>query len=63
MRLGLTRTKRCLYVSFQQPYRRRFIDLGIAGYSFFDSTEVELLGRRKKSPYSGIGKVIQLAEY
>jgi len=38
-------------------------EVPLPGYSFFDSTEVELLGRRKKSPYSGIGKVIQLAEY
>ncbi|KAF8650062.1 hypothetical protein AX16_005426 [Volvariella volvacea WC 439] len=34
------------------------------GYSFFDSGEVELVGRRKKSsPYSSVGKVLQIAEY
>jgi carnitine O-acetyltransferase len=33
------------------------------GYSFFDSGEVALLGRKKKSPFSNIGKVIPLAEY
>ncbi|KIL68457.1 hypothetical protein M378DRAFT_71453 [Amanita muscaria Koide BX008] len=38
-------------------------EVSLPGYSFFDSAEVELLGRRKKSPYSGVGKVIQLAEY
>jgi hypothetical protein len=26
-----------------------------AGYSFFDSGEVELLGRRKKTPYADVG--------
>ncbi|KAF8734289.1 hypothetical protein AX14_003458 [Amanita brunnescens Koide BX004] len=38
-------------------------EVPLPGYSFFDSTEVELLGRRKKSSYSDVGKVIQLAEY
>ncbi|TFK32615.1 acyltransferase ChoActase/COT/CPT [Crucibulum laeve] len=38
-------------------------EIPMPGYSFFDSGEVELLGRRKKSPYSDIGKVIPLAEY
>lgn len=33
------------------------------GYGFFDSGEVEKLGRKKKSPFSDIGKVIPLAEY
>ncbi|KAG2021252.1 carnitine acetyl transferase [Coprinopsis cinerea AmutBmut pab1-1] len=33
------------------------------GYSFFDSGSVELLGRKKKSPFCDIGKVIPLAEY
>ena len=28
----------------------------LAGYSFFDSGEVALLGRKKTSPFSGIGK-------
>lgn len=27
----------------------------IAGYSFFDSGDVELLGRRKRSPYADVG--------
>ncbi|KAK7692110.1 hypothetical protein QCA50_003729 [Cerrena zonata] len=36
----------------------------LAGYSFFDSGEVELLGRRRKAPaYYNTGKVIPLAEY
>ncbi|KAF8959704.1 acyltransferase ChoActase/COT/CPT [Flammula alnicola] len=36
----------------------------LPGYSFFDSGEVALLGRKKpKSPFSNIGKVIPLAEY
>ncbi|KAK2460704.1 hypothetical protein APHAL10511_007174 [Amanita phalloides] len=38
-------------------------EVQLPGYSFFDSTEVELVGRRKQSGYSGVGKVIQLAEY
>jgi len=33
------------------------------GYSFFDSGDIELLGHRKKSPYSNVGKTLQLAEY
>jgi carnitine O-acetyltransferase len=33
------------------------------GYSFFDSGDIELLGRRKKAPYSNVGKTLQLAEY
>ena len=28
----------------------------LAGYSFFDSGDVALLGRKKTSPFSGIGK-------
>ncbi|KII91956.1 hypothetical protein PLICRDRAFT_38814 [Plicaturopsis crispa FD-325 SS-3] len=35
----------------------------MAGYSFFDSGDVELLGGRRKSAYSNIGKVLQLADY
>lgn len=27
-----------------------------AGYSFFDSGDIELLGHRKKSPYANIGE-------
>ncbi|EKM83245.1 hypothetical protein AGABI1DRAFT_111693 [Agaricus bisporus var. burnettii JB137-S8] len=37
--------------------------VAMPGYSFFDSGEVELLGRRKKTPYSDVGKVIPLVEY
>ncbi|KAF4614747.1 hypothetical protein D9613_003408 [Agrocybe pediades] len=37
--------------------------VAMPGYSFFDSGEVALLGRKKKSPFSDIGKVIPLAEY
>jgi carnitine O-acetyltransferase len=29
-----------------------------AGYSFFDSGEVALLGRRKKSPFSDVGRLM-----
>ncbi|CAL1705975.1 unnamed protein product [Somion occarium] len=36
----------------------------LPGYSFFDSGDVELLGRRRKAPsYYNTGKVIPLAEY
>ena len=28
-----------------------------AGYSFFDSGDVELLGQRKRSPYSNVGEL------
>ncbi|KAF8801872.1 acyltransferase ChoActase/COT/CPT [Phlegmacium glaucopus] len=38
-------------------------EVAMPGYSFFDSGEVALLGRKKTSPFSGIGKVIPLAEY
>lgn len=39
-------------------------EMPMFGYSFFDSGEVELLGRRrKKSPYADVGKVIPLVEY
>ncbi|TEB24687.1 hypothetical protein FA13DRAFT_1756796 [Coprinellus micaceus] len=37
--------------------------VSMPGYGFFDSGEVEKLGRKKKSPFSDIGKVIPLAEY
>ncbi|THG95433.1 hypothetical protein EW026_g6219, partial [Hermanssonia centrifuga] len=34
------------------------------GYSFFDSGDVEVLGRRKRAPaYYNTGKVIPMAEY
>lgn len=33
------------------------------GYSFFDSGDIDLLGRRKRSPYANIGKVLPLSEY
>ncbi|TFK24664.1 carnitine acetyl transferase [Coprinopsis marcescibilis] len=38
-------------------------EVAMPGYSFFDSGSVELLGRKKKSPWSDIGKVIPLVEY
>ncbi|CAA7260966.1 unnamed protein product [Cyclocybe aegerita] len=38
-------------------------EVPLPGYSFFDSGEVALLGRKKKSPFSDVGKVIPLAEY
>lgn len=39
-------------------------EIPMLGYSFFDSGEVELLGRRrKKSPYADVGKIIPLVEY
>ncbi|KDR82095.1 hypothetical protein GALMADRAFT_240586 [Galerina marginata CBS 339.88] len=38
-------------------------EVTMPGYSFFDSGEVALLGRKKKSPFADIGKVIPLAEY
>ncbi|KAF8162700.1 acyltransferase ChoActase/COT/CPT [Crassisporium funariophilum] len=37
--------------------------VAMPGYSFFDSGEVALLGRKKKSPFADIGKVIPMAEY
>lgn len=33
------------------------------GYSFFDSGDIDLLGRRKRSPYANIGKVLPLSDY
>ncbi|KAF9481337.1 acyltransferase ChoActase/COT/CPT [Pholiota conissans] len=38
-------------------------EVALPGYSFFDAGDVALLGRKKKSPFSNIGKVIPLAEY
>ncbi|GBE80432.1 Putative mitochondrial carnitine O-acetyltransferase [Sparassis crispa] len=39
-------------------------DAFLPGYSFFDSGDVELLGRRKRMPsYYNTGKIIPLAEY
>ncbi|EDR11160.1 uncharacterized protein LACBIDRAFT_189447 [Laccaria bicolor S238N-H82] len=38
-------------------------DVALPGYSFFDSGDIERLGRKKPSPFSDIGKVIPLAEY
>jgi carnitine O-acetyltransferase len=38
-------------------------DVAMPGYSFFDAGDVQHLGRRKKSPYADIGKVIPLVEY
>ncbi|KAH6905792.1 carnitine acetyl transferase [Coprinopsis sp. MPI-PUGE-AT-0042] len=38
-------------------------EAAMPGYSFFDSGSVELLGRKKKSQFRDIGKVIPLAEY
>ena len=38
--------------------------LAAAGYSFFDSGEVEMLGRKKNRPsFYNTGKIIPLAEY
>ena len=34
----------------------RFFFWCLAGYSFFDSGDVALLGRKKTSPFSGIGR-------
>ncbi|KAG1858816.1 acyltransferase ChoActase/COT/CPT [Suillus subluteus] len=33
------------------------------GYSFFGSGDIDLLGRRKRSPYANIGKVLPLSDY
>ncbi|PBK92163.1 acyltransferase ChoActase/COT/CPT [Armillaria gallica] len=38
-------------------------DIAMPGYSFFDSGDVQLLGHRRRTPYSHVGKVLQLAEY
>ncbi|KAK7035989.1 carn-acyltransf domain-containing protein [Favolaschia claudopus] len=39
-------------------------EIDIPGYSFFDTGDVMLLpGKRKPTPYSNIGKVLQIAEY
>lgn len=40
------------------------VRFGAAGYSFFDSGEIELLGRKKSRPsYYNTGKIIPMAEY
>ena len=37
---------------------------GAVGYSFFDSGDIEMLGRKKNRPsYYNTGKIIPLAEY
>ncbi|PPR07072.1 hypothetical protein CVT24_010973 [Panaeolus cyanescens] len=38
-------------------------EVAMPGYSFFDSGEVAKLGRKKKSPFADIGKVIPFPEY
>ncbi|KDQ50285.1 hypothetical protein JAAARDRAFT_42285 [Jaapia argillacea MUCL 33604] len=38
-------------------------DWTMPGYSFFDSGDVEMLARKKRSPYEHVGKVIPLSEY
>ncbi|KAJ7490953.1 acyltransferase ChoActase/COT/CPT [Mycena latifolia] len=38
-------------------------EIELPGYSFFDSGDVQLLGQRKPTPYSNVGKVLQIAEY
>lgn len=35
----------------------------MAGYSFFDTGDIELLGGRKRSAHANIGKVLPLSEY
>ena len=55
------------YPSFKTNCHRELIFHSfffVAGYSFFDSGEVELLGRRKSRPsLYNAGKVIPMAEY
>ncbi|KAJ7611809.1 acyltransferase ChoActase/COT/CPT [Roridomyces roridus] len=38
-------------------------DIELPGYSFFDTGDVQLLGQRKTTVHSHVGKVIQMAEY
>ncbi|KAJ7500408.1 acyltransferase ChoActase/COT/CPT [Mycena galericulata] len=38
-------------------------EIELPGYSFFDTGDVQLLGQRKATPYSNVGKVLQMAEY
>ncbi|KAJ6455968.1 acyltransferase ChoActase/COT/CPT [Mycena vitilis] len=38
-------------------------EIEFPGYSFFDTGDVMLLGQRKPTPYSNVGKVLQIAEY
>jgi hypothetical protein len=42
-------------ISYVQLFVSLLILLFLAGYSFFDSGDIDLLGRRKRSPYANIG--------
>jgi hypothetical protein len=42
-------------ISYVQLFVSLLILLLLAGYSFFDSGDIDLLGRRKRSPYANIG--------
>jgi hypothetical protein len=44
-----------LYLGFR-PSEGNKSDAFLAGYSFFDSGDVELVGHRKRSPYHNIGE-------
>uniref|UniRef100_A0A8H7Y459 Choline/carnitine acyltransferase domain-containing protein n=1 Tax=Psilocybe cubensis TaxID=181762 RepID=A0A8H7Y459_PSICU len=64
--LGILRdskTGRPIHGATSDPGSSDEEEVALPGYSFFDSGEVALLGRKKKSPFSDIGKVIPLAEY
>ena len=47
--------RKYLYVSFFFVFPSFVMTFLVAGYSFFDSAEVALLGR-KKSPFSKVGE-------
>jgi carnitine O-acetyltransferase len=42
-------------IIYVQLFVSLLIPLFLAGYSFFDSGDIDLLGRRKRSPYANIG--------
>ncbi|KAL0947772.1 hypothetical protein HGRIS_013848 [Hohenbuehelia grisea] len=51
------------YAGHDEEEDMSLMTLTMPGYSFFGSADVELLGRRKRSPYDDVGKVLPIAEY
>jgi hypothetical protein len=42
-------------IRYAQLFVSLLILVFLAGYSFFDNGDIDLLGRRKRSPYANIG--------
>ncbi|KAG2744217.1 CoA-dependent acyltransferase [Suillus brevipes Sb2] len=49
--------------SYESDESRSDYEDTMPGYSFFDNGDIDLLGRRKRSPYANIGKVLPLSNH